>query len=94
MSEITCCSNCGEYYENTIDGLEDHYYGDNPFAKNCAEITSNKIQIQNYESSYWFEKLFKKIPKLERNASQELLDYKIHLNDKITKEVKGEVEKN
>jgi len=82
---FTRCSNCGEIYENTMKGLENHIYGNNPHAKNCNEITFNKIEAQNHLSGSWFHKVimsFKK-PQIKNIACQELLDYKIKLNAKL-----------
>lgn len=72
---IKICSNCGESYENTLKVLEEHYYGDNPYACACSEIMSNKTEK--------FVLLpFKKF-EIKHTAQDELLDYKRRLNEKL-----------
>jgi len=79
------CSSCGELYENTINGLNDHYYGDNPFARYHQEILSNRVEAMGGFSGSWFERLFNcfRKPKITHSALDELLDYKSKLNAKL-----------
>lgn len=78
---VVRCSSCGELYENTIDGLNEHYYGDNPFARYHREINSNRIEESK---NIGFLSLFKK-PKITYSALEELLDYKSELNSRLLK---------
>lgn len=72
-------------YENTIDGLTDHYYGDNVYARYHNEISSNQIEVQRAFSGSWLQKLFNfRKPKITHTALDELLDYKTKLNNAIT----------
>lgn len=84
--EFTRCPNCHEIYENTMEGLHDHYYGDNPFAKYCSEVTSNKIEADSFSGGSWFHKIIMsfKTPQIKSNALNELLKHKIELNNKLT----------
>ena len=83
--EITRCSLCHEMYENTIDGLTDHYYGDNVYARYHNEISYNQIEVQRTFSGSWLQKLFNfRKPKIIHTALDELLDYKTKLNKALT----------
>lgn len=82
------CAICYELVGDGFDAMHEHMYGDNPYARNCQEISGNKLEAHyhNDNSLNWLEKLvrsFKK-PKLERTAHLELLDYKLRLNSAMT----------
>jgi hypothetical protein len=95
MSEsFVRCSNCGELYENTMEGLNNHWYGDNPYARYHREITSNRIEASKLYSGSWVERLvssFRKT-KITNSALSELLNYKSKLNARLLQEDTGKID--
>ena len=92
MEKYIRCNTCGEFYENNIDSLTEHYYGDNVYARYHNEIYSNQIEVKNTFSGSWLQRVFNfKKPKISHSALEELLDYKKQMNNKLCSPVTSEI---
>lgn len=72
------CSNCHEFYEDSIDGLHEHMYGDNPYARYCAEVTRVQLAISHQSL---LDKILFRIPDAKNHALDELLQHKLLVNN-------------
>jgi hypothetical protein len=75
-------SHKGNSTENTIDGLDEHCYGDTPITKFHNEVINNEIAVRKMSQTSFLVRLFgsSKTPKISHTALYELLDYKNKLN--------------
>ncbi len=53
-NEIKMCKECGVYYNNNIDGLEEHYFGDGMGAREHTRVTHLKIDADRRLRKPWW----------------------------------------